>query len=160
MNWFRTHKFLVVVLGLIVLTLLFSALGSNNSNSSMSKPSRQATKSKKLSTDYQLVGETGPSNGIKAILIDPSQANEATLVAIGKKLDAQYSTSAEMRIGVYTARRQAELLLKDPLGTFELKGADAAAYKKAWVAQYTHITSANKKNITIYLNGTTTEVKL
>jgi hypothetical protein len=106
------------------------------------------------------VGEFGPTPDIKAVVIDPSAANESDLTAIGKKLDAKYGNSAKARIGVYTSRKEAELLLNDPLQTQELKGADATAYKNAWVAQYTLDASAHKKTFTIYLNGTSKDINL
>jgi hypothetical protein len=64
------------------------------------------------------------------------------------------------RIGVYTDKKQAEILIKDPIQTLVLKGAAADAYKKAHVAQFTVDQSKNIKTYTIYLNGTSKDITL
>jgi hypothetical protein len=153
MGFLSRHKFLVVILVLIFLTLLLSALGSKDSTDTVKKIA-------KPKPAYTLVGESTGSKDIKAVLIDPSSANEGKLTAIGKKLDAQYGSADLARIGVYTDKKQAEILVKDPLQTLTLKGAAADAYTKAHVAQYTVNKSTNVKTYTIYLNGTTKAISL
>jgi hypothetical protein len=153
MGLFGRHKFLVVLLGLILLTLILSALGSQNTTTNPGKTS-------KPKPDYQLVGEFGPNKDIKAILIDPANATEAKLTAIGKKLDAKYGSADLVRLGVYTDKKQAEIMLKDPLQPLTLKGAAADAYTKAHVAQYTVNKSTNTKTYTIFLHGSSKEVTL
>lgn len=107
---------------------------------------------------YDLVGEFG--NGGKAYVIAPGDATIAKLTLIGKDLDKKYGSDDFARIGIYTEREQAQIIVDDPLGPGNLEGDAADAYDKAYVAQFNVNKYSGFKKFFVMLNGKQTEINL
>jgi len=167
MNWIKTHKIWSAVIAIILIIIIAGAAGGNkknptttasNSKSSTQQPATTQPQTPEAAPDYQLIGTFG--QGGKAYVISPADATEAKLTLIGKDLNKKFGSDDFARIGIYTDRSQAQIIVNDPNQPANLEGTAADAYDKAYVAQFNVNKNTNYKQYVIYLNGSQKEVTL
>jgi len=170
MDWIKAHKVWSAVIAVLIIIVIAGAVGggkdknkTENNTATTSKPTSEQTTSQPQQSQpavpkYELVGTFG--NGGKAYVISPSDATEEKLTLIGKDLNKRFGSDSFARIGIYTDRSQAQIIVDDPLKPANLEGAAADAYDKAYVAQFNVNKSTGLRQYTIYLNGSTKEVSL
>lgn len=165
-SWIKNHKILTGALAFILIVIIAGIAGSGDKKTtSSSQPSTitQTTAPKPAEQQpsvpkYDLVGEYG--QGGRVYVISPSDATEAKLTLIGKDLDKKFGSDSFARISIFTVKSQAQIMANNPLDAANLEGKAAAAYDKAYVAQFNINQSTSLKQFTIMLNGQDKEVSL
>jgi hypothetical protein len=169
MNWIKSHKILAGIIAVVILIVIAGLAGGNDKKktenntpsptpTTTQQTNSQPTQAQSAVPKYELVGEYG--NGGKAYVISPTDATQEKLTLIGKDLNKRFGSDSFARIGIYTDRAQAQIIVNNPADAANLEGAAADAYDKAYVAQFNVNKSTRLKTYVIYLNGSSKEVKL
>lgn len=169
-SWIKSHKIATGIVAFVVLILIIAAGGGDKSKTkqeSTTTPAQTQTPKQEAVTQkpaepvvpkYNLVGEYG--QGGKAYVIAPSDATEDKLTLIGKDLYKRFGSETFARIGIYTDKAQAQIIVDDPLTAANLEGAAADAYDKAYVAQFNINKNSGLKQFVIFPMGQNKEIKL